>query len=1002
MRTLTAEALAKIATQYGSKPVNILAVQWQEGGSYIYYADRDIEGIDGKIITISEIDAVISISDSSDSQAVQVVLSDHDGDLKGIIDTVDVHLKSAKVYQYFQGMSSLDEKFLVFKGQVNSPVEWDERGRTLSFTIVSKIEDAEVGFSVDEGVFPFAPDELTGKPWPLVFGTCIDVPALRAVSPYSGTLGTGVGIVDFTLPYLITAAERLTCPIVYRATGAQVSQVGAGYNITIGGIYAEDDGCQLDRCAAIERFTTAYQEQLAVQSSTMRIIGGKRFPQGAVITLEIDNGQFTGRFDGTEDVPTDVFTIISRKHPDYDELIARMDYNAVRAELEAQRREGLVSRCISNGSNSSAPEDGEILLDVWGNPPDGSRTRVEESELTQRVFNATPTSTFFWVNPGATVRLVDDAEIIYIANILPSTVIRVSAKRQLDNGTFVVTVPESYYTVRTTDYTSYDVTEIVFSKPLSSFGDGWDDDSVVVTMTSSVGPNTVDIIQWLIEKYTGSSIDSTSFVAVKAKLTNYPSNFAVLDRPNILRLLSDIAYQARCAIFLRDDTFYLLYLSELPTPVATITESDIDAGSLVLSHSPTEELITKYTATWKSRYSQESDNTMIFRHNVAKYGTHDSEINYFIYNINDYVKKSATFWLIRKANTWRLVKFKTPLQLMNLETFDPITLDVSSISDSPVVCVLTKASYDSESKSMSFEAWTPIRSGSREAYDFAYPAALPPEEYFPSDSDISSGSAGAGNTPGFTTIAPPDHPLGSNYQTGYANINMDMCVSGPRTAGFSDSPSCNSDRGDSNPSDENDEYKDPDAYADNTPEVNTGKSAAEIRALGGQTEVQKANQTAGDAKAIAKNAQEIANAANEAAGGTGSGSGAEANGDFDIESLPDIDDVPDDPEGEEKCRTYVTITWTMSEIAYVGLPPFPYCTFDPTSTTENYVVEGDVADIFDSLTRSASVSNGCGPSITVSTTVIGDCSGEEQIGNMLGYRTSDPGGPKLFEQTYTP
>src|SRR5207253_3052675 len=116
--------------------------------------------------------------------------------------------------------------------------------------------------------------------------------------------------------------------------------------------------------------------------------------------------------------------------------------------------------------------------------------------------------------------------------------------------------------------------EIVFSRPLSWRGSGWSDD-VYVTQTSSVGPNTVDILTYLIQKYTSHAIDSTSFNHVRTLLDNYPMHFPLLERKNILQVLQEIAYQARCALWLADDVFFIKYLPEEPTIDATIAESDV-------------------------------------------------------------------------------------------------------------------------------------------------------------------------------------------------------------------------------------------------------------------------------------------------------------------------------------------------------------------------------------------------------------------------------------------
>jgi len=451
----------------------------------------------------------------------------------------------------------------------------------------------------------------------------------------------------------------------------------------------------------------------------------------------------------------------------------------------------------------------------------------------------------------------------------------VSAYRTLGTTRQLLTVPSDYYTVRTVDYTSYVATEIVFESALSARREGWEDE-VFVNLQSSVGPNTVDIMEWLIETYTSFDVDSVTFDDVKIKLANYPSNFPILTRPNILELLQDIAFQCRCSLTLRDDKFYLRYLSEAPTGVAEITENDVNAGSLTLEHTRTEDIVTKFVARWRKDYVVEEANTLILRHNVSKYGSHEAEYDFFIYNILDYVRKSATFWLIRKANTWRRAQFTTPLQHMAIETFDTVDVTLPDIVNGTVVAEVESAKYDSAAQEMKFSVWLPVLAGTRNAYDFAYPASISEELKFPTDADIIEGLAGSGGeAPGFLTIAPPGHPLDNEGSTVYPPLytpgtpineepesfpppddpgpiggigvgnppqsnnptqyQYNPCIRTPDggPSAFSDREPCRSDHGDPYPSDEGDPYLEPDAYDDDGM-VNTSKSEAELKALGAQ------------------------------------------------------------------------------------------------------------------------------------------------------------------------
>lgn len=632
--------------------------------------------------------------------------------------------------------------------------------RAVNFDVISKIEDAEVGFSVEEGNFPSPPDDLIGKPWPLAFGTVCDIPMLQARSPRQGILKAGTGIHDFTLPNRICQAKYLLCPAepkgtqnVYDPDNPSADDVGFVESQRTG---ASDD-CACDRCIEIANLEAAYTQQLSYETPTITIIGGEKFPQGVLITLDINGGKFTGTFAG------DVFTIVDRKHPEFDEI-----------ELIACRKIG--ERTFVKGVGCSG--NWERTDDGTGNPGTGNSFQPPKLDClpeidavdswmddggaaaSQKALDEMPTSSFFWAQSGSKVLMDGEEEIIYIANLLPSTINRVSAFRSFPTGDVLTTVPDTLYDIYQTNYGGYTVTELVFPKLLSLVDPKWRDD-VYVSLTSSEGPNTAEILQWLIEKYTTFAVDATSFNAVATKLTNYPSNFAFLERKNIVEVLREIAYQARCAIYIRDNTVFLKYLSDEPTSVATITEDDIENQSLQIYHTDTEDLVTKTTATWRSNGAQEDDFKIILRHNVKFYGTQEEEYDYYIYNIREHVLKSATFWMIRNANTWRKVRFRTPIKHLAIEIFDCITLNLSDLSPSPVKAIVEKASFDSATRTIEFECWTPLRAGTTTPYFWAWPAGKTANTPFPTAEEIERGAAGSGGGDGYLMVPPDGHILGA-------------------------------------------------------------------------------------------------------------------------------------------------------------------------------------------------------------------------------------------------
>lgn len=843
-RIISAPSLAKLATNLGTEPVIVIEIQWVAGGPRTAYGDKTVPGVKGTIHEISGLDDVVQVSGGSQSQQISITLSDTSGELKGILDSIDPHKKKCWVYQWFDGMA-LSEKFLIFQGVLNSPIEWDEGARTFKFDVVSKIEDVEVGFSIEEGDFPNPPETLIGKPWPLCFGTVVNVPALRVDSIRQGILAEGTGIHDFTLHKRLALANLLTCSSSITGYGTTVNNTLTG-GLVYYPIYTEDPSCVQQKCVEIERLTLELEEQLDAEYNPVRIFGGENFPQNTKITLNIKNGLFTGRMNG------EIFTITGRLHP---------ENNGKGRVRKTETEEEIESICgPPRFSQDSTTED--EALDAAGSP---QTVGAKASRLSWAKYNAADSSSFFWANGGSRVTFQADQAVVYVVNLLPSTILRVSAFRTIDGLRSLYTVPSTYFTIRETDYTGYDgVTEIVFHRPLSTQnlkdGGGWEDE-IYVTLTSEIGPNTVDILEWFIDKYTDYNIDSTSFDDTRDLIDNYPMHFALLERKNLINVLEEIAYQARCALWLKDDTFYIRYLSLEPSADDTITEDDVLPNSLRIVHTPTEDLVTKYVAHWKSDYAINKDNLLILRsRNIADYGTHSEDYDFYCFNILELVRKTATFWLIRKSNTWRRAIFKTPISKLTLETFDTAALTLPDVADGTIKGTVEAANYNSDDHTIDFEVWTPCKAGTRTPYLFAWPADIEELSIFPTLEEEINGFAGRDKAPNFTTIAPPGHTLSP---TGPAAPSFQLACNG-QAAG--DLGQCHSDKGDKKPSDRGDVKPTPKA-----PTGSTGAASTKTSPIVGQmvtnqwmTRVEK---KADDAKDAAQQAQTTASQAMNDAGG---------------------------------------------------------------------------------------------------------------------------------------
>ena len=781
MREISEAGLAKLATTHGNEPITIVEIDWVEGTTRSY-ADREVSNIPGRIIDIGNMDNVVNVSNNASSQSLDVTIDDTDGSIKTIFDGHDVHKRGARVYQYFEGLD-LADKFLLFAGQVSSPIQWNERDRTVKFTVLSQLEDREVGFSAEEGQFPYLPADLVGKAWPMIFGTVQDCPALQVNYAVQGTTLTGVGIIagqDYysafpiynngsnidtnlgvSLAHMRAQSSVLWCAL---ACADQVHDHARAsqYLDQINGLEKQiSNAVNSSRvsglCALWQR-----QKQFAAANALgsgpnpIKVLGGEDFPQDTPITIDINGAWFWGHFHGQDfhvsyrysrDLAIQAMRAMNEQRTD-DCPYKRGSNN--NSNLKFDYTISVPCSCMAghfHGASCTCREHGYIVL--TGND---STDKKSDNPILQQ----------FWAEAGAAVRMHSDEPITYIVSIVPGTVLAVKAYKQFTGERRLIDVPTNFYRVETKTYGAISAVQIVFNKPLSTVTDqtttngtgGWSDD-IYVTFESSVGPDTIDVLKYLITNYTDLTWDDTSFNHVQTKLLPFPVNFPILERKNTLQVLQEIAYQARCALWLSNGVFYLKYLPEEPAADDTITVSDLDADAGVeVELTPTEDLVTKMKVTWRlswapgptDREKDKSEKTMILRHNVTRYGIQEEEYDWYIYNQPDIIFKAATFWLIRKSNTWKRIKFQTFLQKLDLETFDTVNLDFAGgyVATGAVKAVVEKANYNSADNTVDFECLVPVRAGEMTLYSFYWPSALPTTATWPPAGDVASNDAGGG------------------------------------------------------------------------------------------------------------------------------------------------------------------------------------------------------------------------------------------------------------------
>lgn len=748
----------------------IVGVTWVAGADEILYVDRDIDSMTGvlpRIISLGEIDEIENSDSAGTTSATTVVFSDTDGALKKIFDTQDIHKRKVNVYQYFGGTGAND-KFLLFSGQISTPIVWNEGERSLTFDVVTKLEDQEVGFSAEMGRFQAVSISLIGQPWPMVFGSVMHVPAMQ-------------------LQEIPTAFTTAPFAVVDQSLIAELSKIG-------------------EQIAAFPKFNVAKicgRDLVWTESDcSQEQANDQAFQEGQQLQQQLDSLTQQQRDLTTQLTGQQIWAI------------GRVNLAPTTQVLQAYTGTFRVGNQLFSGhldNNGGWINTSEPLLEP-GN-----------YDITKQLIKAG----YQFINAGTQVAIAGPYPIKFAVSLTPGTVTAVYAFQSFRGLRRLVKVPTNYYTVSVENYGpgAAAVTVVTVNQPLSSVSflynlgvQNWEnnfgqylpshlvaqvdwEDQIYVSFASTVGPNPVDIMIYIIDNYTSNTYDATNFADVKAKVAITPMNFLYQSLDNAMTLLQQIAYQARCAIYLVEDVFHLVYLVESGDAVDTITESDVEINTLKVTTTPTEDLVTVYEASYRPDYSPTFDTPVraIFRFNVNKYGYHQEQHDFFAFNSFDVVEKVATFWMIQKSMTWKILQCQLQLNKISLEVFDTVLLNFAHpyVADAPVKALVTSSRYDPVNKKITAEFWVPVRLGEMVEYTAAWDTGISQIEIFPTYRDIQAGSAGgvSGGTP--AELPPSNHTMldiqlnqrgnftqGDPTPLGVYNVNPDGNLIAPEDLGY--------------------------------------------------------------------------------------------------------------------------------------------------------------------------------------------------------------------------
>lgn len=838
MRTIPLSVQQLIAAGEAIDPIMIIGIAF--GVAETYYADRDLgdplnPGIKGKILEFGQLEAITRVDGSGSASSISFKLDDSDGNIKRLFDTMDLTFRRVSLYQYFDGLS-LNDMVMLFEGVLASPIEWDEGTRSVSMSAITRQSNFQVGFALNESNTPVYHQSLLNEPWPMVFGSPIYTKTLLLQEIPIGYLLNAFVLPDPSIGGQLQSLDNQIQTIRGENSGIELAQSGT-YD-SFGNTYSTFEDYQEfipqynawaqrqnERINSvilqIYDLNSQHALQVAKFSPTNYVVGGYRFPQGIELICKINERTFKIIFNGGTYKPVNPeepcpISLKIYESPylftPYDQLTLAQQHDVNQKALAAEQSANQLG--ISNSAAQLAALIATTPLEI----PRAGAQYFEE---------------------GSQVELLDNLPGGYwhVASITPGTVQGIYAYRVVNGYRRLAEVPTKYYSVHQQSQSGLVFTYVILLRPLStvSYFDNqvttpydlailhleeqqnqlgvslltnkieWEDD-IFVNFQSTIGPNVVDIITWLIRNYTLYGIDPVSFARVRANQVNYPANFVLTSRPVVDQLIQDIAYQSRCAVWIKSNIYYIKYLAADPIVTSTITDDHIDFGSLKVAMSSTDDLTTKYVATWRVDGLHDASELVIFN-NVKKYGIIEEQHDFFIYNNYNLVMKSATFWCILNSNIWKTVTAKLHLNRLDVETLDDVNLQLTepyvTSNSSGVACQVESSKYNSDDNTIEVELWTGIRVGEMVQYSFVHPSGLSTYTLSPLYTEQYTGAVPILPSEIFT----PQFPYFNNMQTRVL-ILPDTIINQTDENGFvaSNEPAS---KGDPYPSDNHNVYANP-------------------------------------------------------------------------------------------------------------------------------------------------------------------------------------------------
>lgn len=718
VRSLTSAVSAEIVVSGGVSLVSVVKIDWG-GGLVTYHSDGSFSF--SSYTTLDDLYEVSPVGyrrTAFKSVAVgscSVVLCDTDKTYYNRLKSYRLVKATATVYQHFEGLTAPTDFVKLMEGEILSPVLWDETKRTLTFEIVPPFSGTKQ--------IPFSPSEegttnadtnthrdFWGAAFPTPFGKVVDIPCQKVDIPLTVKLATAIDESNNINVFVDTEPPEDGIPFSSPTTSRD-------YYIDeerITGYFGTGSNAK--------RLTITSRNNVKLTTQSVSRPSSATDPDALLANvLYITSGvQVVGNWLQM----TSGNSVMSPASPTFYNFCYKQVGNKCWFTQNWKTSAGTNSLIHASGSACSfnVRRYSSYSGTRWTHQPGTTVRRLSPTHT--YVFSDTPT-----LSSGTISRVRAWRNVPVVGGPVDGLTYRALVK--VPSGYYSVTRNNSLFSHALVNRSSHAANTIEFDPPLSMRHQGWEDDTVYVSLETdfhaSDERNPANIIKYILENYTNLTPDSSSFATVASQVASFDADFVLLEPRDALEVCSDIAWQARCGLVIVGSTVKIKYLS-VGDPTGSyegpsLTDDIVVLDSMTeMSLSEYEDLVTVFVAKYRETNTDKEARTIVKRVNTSIYGEIQHTFNFFIYSRSALVQKSVDFWAGRLGNTWKLWRLKALLPAIQIEPFDFVNLAIKDFDASAsymsgsmtsVRGVVEEVKYLDDG-TVDLVIWLPIKAGGSE------------------------------------------------------------------------------------------------------------------------------------------------------------------------------------------------------------------------------------------------------------------------------------------------